>query len=78
MPLLRQPQTAIRDISLTHLCLLEERRCLIDKRINTYRLQQKISELRGHLNVKIGRVESLRLRDQYNIDSTLTPSPIDL
>ena len=72
--LLAKKQLWIHDISIHDLWLLEEGHCLSDQIINTCQLRDDISQLPGHLNFKIGNLESLRLLVQENFGYTLLPS----
>ena len=72
-PLLKKTQVSIGDIGLTDLWLLEECHCLSDAIITTCSLRQDVSQLPGHLNFKIGNLESLRLLVQENFGYTLLP-----
>lgn len=72
-PLLKKTQVSIGDICLTDLWLLEEGHCLSDAIITTCNLRQDVSQLPGHLNFKIGNLESLRLLVQENFGYTLLP-----
>jgi len=72
-PLLKKTQVSIGDICLTDLWLLEEGHCLSDAIITTCSLRQDVSQLPGHLNFKIGNLESLRLLVQENFGYTLLP-----
>jgi LysR family hydrogen peroxide-inducible transcriptional activator len=72
-PLLKKTQVSIGDIGLTDLWLLEEGHCLSDAIITTCSLRQDVSQLPGHLNFKIGNLESLRLLVQENFGYTLLP-----
>ena len=72
--LLAKKQLSTHDISLSDLWLLEEGHCLSDQIINTCKLRHDISQLPGHLNFKIGNLESLRLLVQENFGYTLLPS----
>ena len=72
--LLAKKHLSIHDISIGDLWLLEEGNCFSDQIINTCNLRYDISKLPGHLNFKIGNLESLRLLVQENFGYTLLPS----
>jgi len=72
-PLLKKTHVSIGDICFTDLWLLEEGHCLSDAIITTCSLRQDVSQLPGHLNFKIGNLESLRLLVQENFGYTLLP-----
>ena len=71
--LLKKKQVSIGDVCLTELWLLEEGHCLSDAIITTCSLRQDVSQLPGHLNFKIGNLESLRLLVQEHFGYTLLP-----
>ncbi|MGB0910233.1 MAG: hydrogen peroxide-inducible genes activator [Nitrospirales bacterium] len=71
--LLKKNTISISDISLKDLWLLEEGHCLSDEIIKTCHLRHNVSQLPGHLNFKIGNLESLRLLVQENFGYTLLP-----
>ena len=71
--LLKKTQASIGDVCLTDLWLLEEGHCLSDAIITTCHLRKDVSQLPGHLNFKIGNLESLRLLVQENFGYTLLP-----
>jgi LysR family hydrogen peroxide-inducible transcriptional activator len=71
--LLKKKQVSIGDVCLTDLWLLEEGHCLSDAIITTCHLRQDVSQLPGHVNFKIGNLESLRLLVQENFGYTLLP-----
>ena len=72
-PLLKKKQLFTRDVCLADLWLLEEGHCLSDQIITTCNLRQDVSQLPGHVNFKIGNLESLRLLVQENFGYTLLP-----
>jgi len=71
--LLKKKTITISDIDLRDIWLLEEGHCLSDQVISTCNLRQDVSQLPGHLNFKIGNLESLRLLVQENFGYTLLP-----
>lgn len=71
--LLKKKTISISDIDLRDIWLLEEGHCLSDAIIKTCNLRQDVSQLPGHLNFKIGNLESLRLLVQENYGYTLLP-----
>ncbi len=71
--LLKKDQVVVSDIRLQDLWLLEEGHCLRNEIINTCHLREDVSQLPGHLNFKIGNLESLRLLVQENFGYTLLP-----
>ncbi|NKB80288.1 MAG: LysR family transcriptional regulator [Nitrospirales bacterium] len=71
--LLKKKTVSTSDINLKDLWLLEEGHCLSDAIITTCNLRQDVSQLPGHLNFKIGNLESLRLLVQENFGYTLLP-----
>jgi LysR family hydrogen peroxide-inducible transcriptional activator len=71
--LLKKKTISTSDINLTDLWLLEEGHCLSDAIISTCSLRQDVSQLPGHVNFKIGNLESLRLLVQENFGYTLLP-----
>ena len=71
--LLKKTQVSMSDICLTDLWLLEEGHCLSDAVISACSLRQDVSQLPGHINFKIGNLESLRLLVQENFGYTLLP-----
>ena len=71
--LLKKKTIAISDIEQRDIWLLEEGHCLSDQVITTCNLRQDVSQLPGHLNFKIGNLESLRLLVQENFGYTLLP-----
>ncbi len=71
--LLKKKRLSIHDITLKDLWLLEEGHCLSDEILTTCNLRKDVSKLPGHLNFKIGNLESLRLLVQENFGYTLLP-----
>ena len=64
--LLKKKTISISDINLKDIWLLEEGHCLSNEIITTCNLRHDVSQLPGHLNFKIGNLESLRLLVQEN------------
>ena len=71
--LLSKKRISIHDICINDLWLLEEGHCLSDQIVSTCKLRKDVSLLPGHLNFKIGNLESLRLLVQENFGYTLLP-----
>ncbi len=71
--LLKKKAISISDINLKDIWLLEEGHCLSNEIISTCNLRRDISQLPGHLNFKIGNLESIRLLVQENFGYTLLP-----
>ena len=71
--LLKKTTISISDIHLKDMWLLEEGHCLSDEIIKTCHLRRDISQLPGHLNFKIGTLESIRLLVQENFGYTILP-----
>ncbi|GJL57061.1 MAG: transcriptional regulator [Nitrospirales bacterium] len=71
--LLKKKTILTADINLKDLWLLEEGHCLSDQIVSACQLRQDVSQLPGHLNFKIGNLESLRLLVQENFGYTLLP-----
>ena len=71
--LLEKKTISLGDINLKDLWLLEEGHCLSNQIVNTCKLRHDVSQLPGHLNFKIGSLESLRLLVQENYGYTLLP-----
>ena len=71
--LLTKKRISIHDIELHDLWLLEEGHCLSDEILSTCNLRKDVSQLPGHLNFKVGNLESLRLLVQENFGYTLLP-----
>ncbi len=71
--LLKKTAVSTSDIRLKDLWLLEDGHCLSDEIIKTCHLRHDVSKLPGHLNFKIGNLESLRLLVQENFGYTLLP-----
>ena len=71
--LLKKKTISISDIDLKDIWLLEEGHCLSNEIIKTCNLRRDISQLPGHLNFKIGNLESIRFLVQENFGYTLLP-----
>ncbi len=71
--LLKKKTVSISDINLKDIWLLEEGHCLSNEIIKTCNLRRDVSQLPGHLNFKIGNLESIRLLVQENFGYTLLP-----
>ncbi len=71
--LLKKKTISISDINLKDIWLLEEGHCLSNEIIKTCQLRRDVSQLPGHLNFKIGNLESIRLLVQENFGYTLLP-----
>ena len=71
--LLKKKIISISDINLRDIWLLEEGHCLSDEILKTCHLRRDVSQLPGHLNFKIGNLESIRLLVQENFGYTLLP-----
>ncbi len=71
--LLKKKVISISDINLKDIWLLEEGHCLSSEIIKTCHLRRDVSQLPGHLNFKIGNLESIRSLVQENFGYTLLP-----
>jgi LysR family hydrogen peroxide-inducible transcriptional activator len=71
--LLKKKTLSTSDSNLTDLWLLEEGHSLSDAIITACNLRKDVSQLPGHVNFKIGNLESLRLLVQENFGYTLLP-----